>query len=368
MRILFVIDTLGSGGKERRFTELLKALSGMREVECELVVMSEDIHYKEIYDLGIPIHMVLRETVHDLRVFGKLFRIIKVFQPDITHCWESMTAVYLAPVCKILNCALINGMVTNVPVHQNIFNKHWLRARITFPFSSIVVSNSKAGLVAYRVPEKKGVVIYPGFNFGRVRNLIDSASIRSELNVQTKYIVGMVANYSSNKDYSTFYIAAQAILDNRNDVTFLAIGTGTDSEESYNLVGSGKRSSFRFLGRKSGVESFINAMDIGVLSTYTEGISNAVLEYMALGKPVIATDGGGTSEILMDGISGFLIRPSDPTLLADKIRILLDNEDLRSRMGNSGSKLVREVFTIDGMINAYTKLYKKVIGRSARLS
>ena len=62
MKILFVIDTLGSGGKERRLTELLKALKLRREVEFELVVMSEDIHFTEIYDLGINVRKILRET------------------------------------------------------------------------------------------------------------------------------------------------------------------------------------------------------------------------------------------------------------------------------------------------------------------
>ena len=168
MKILFVIDTLGSGGKERRLTELLKALVPRREVTAELVVMSDDIHYSEIFDLGIRIHKIIRHSRKDLLVFNKLRTIIKEFKPDTVHCWESMTAVYLAPLCKIFGCPLINGMVTNVPTRRNILNRHWLRARLTFPFSEVIVSNSRAGIEAYRVPPRKGVVIYNGFNFQRV--------------------------------------------------------------------------------------------------------------------------------------------------------------------------------------------------------
>ncbi|HBE40756.1 MAG TPA: hypothetical protein DDW27_06050 [Bacteroidales bacterium] len=364
MKIFFVIDTLGAGGKERRLTELLKALVGKQELKSELVVMSEDIHYNEIYDLGIPVHKVLRKTVNDPRVFRELYVLIKAYNPDIVHCWESMTAMYLAPVTKILNCILINGMVTNAPVRQNIFNKHWLRARLTFPFSEVVVSNSKAGLAAYRVPSDKGVVIYNGFNYDRIKNISDTEIVRRDLNISTRHIVGMVASFTQNKDYATYYNAAQSLLEKRSDVTFLAIGTGTDSEESYSMVEPGNRGHFRFLGRKSGIESYINAMDIGVLSTFTEGISNAILEYMAFGKPVVATDGGGTSEIVIDGVSGFLIRPSDPSMMADRILVLLNDIDLRRSMGQAGAKRIKESFTIEKMVNEYIKLYMKVLERS----
>ena len=159
MKILFVIDTLGSGGKERRLTELLKALKSSNKIDFELVVMSEDIHYSEIRDLGITIHSIIRKTTKDFSVFRKFYLLIKQNRPDAVHCWESMTAVYLPPVCRLLRCPLINGMVTNVPLRQNIFNRHWLRARLTFPFSDKIVSNSKAGIRAYRVPASKGFVI-----------------------------------------------------------------------------------------------------------------------------------------------------------------------------------------------------------------
>ena len=71
------------------------------------------------------------------------------------------------------------------------------------------------------------------------------------------------------------------------------------------------------LGIRSGIESLISAMDICVLSTFTEGISNSILEYMALEKPVIATAGGGTNEIVIDNKTGFLIKQSNPEELAE---------------------------------------------------
>ena len=117
----------------------------------------------------------------------------------------------------------------------------------------------------------------------------------------------MVATFSGLKDYKTYYKAADIVLRKRNDVTFLAIGSYTDSLASQKLVCSQFRDHFRLLGKKSGIESIINTIDICVLATFTEGISNSIMEYMALGKPVIASAGGGTNEILEDKKTGFLL-------------------------------------------------------------
>ena len=361
MKILFLIDTLGSGGKERRLTELMKALKGYPQIEFELMTMSNDIHYKEILDLGVPLHYMLRKTKKDISVFYKFYRLCKKSKPDIVHCWDSMTAIYSAPVCKLLKIIFINGMVVNAPSKQNIFNKHWLRGWVTFPFSTMIVGNSLAGISAYKVSKTKSVVIYNGFNFNRVENLIKSEQIRKELNINTNYVVGMVASYSGSKDYKTFYSAAMILLESRNDTTFLAIGNRTDSIESINLISSKYLPSFRLLGEKSGIESYINAMDVCVLSTFTEGISNSILEYMAMEKPVIATDGGGTNEIVVDQVTGFLINASKPEELATKIEILLDDKKMRFQMGKAGKERITNKFSISKMINEYIDLYQSVL-------
>lgn len=364
MKILFVIDTLGSGGKERRLTELLKTLKLRQEVEFELVVMSENIHFTEIYDLGINVRKILRKTAKDLTIFGQFYKLIKDYKPDVVHCWESMTAIYLAPVCYLLKCSLINGMVTNVPSKQNLTNHHWLRGRLTFPFSHLVVSNSMAGLKAYRVPERKGVVIPSGFNFERVKNIAGKDQIRDELKIETKHIVGMVASFSGQKDYPTYFKASQLVLEKRNDVTFLAVGLGTDSAGAWDLINSINSNSFRLLGKRDDIEDLVNAMDIGVLATFTEGMSNSILEYMGFGKPVIATDGGGTAEIVQDGITGFLVPVENPEEMADRMVTLLENRELRSGMGAAGMERVRTTFSIETMVGKYMDLYRQVASKT----
>ena len=140
----------------------------------------------------------------------------------------------------------------------------------------------------------------------------------------------------------------------------MAAGMDTDSIMCRNLIDSQYIKHFRLLGKKTGVESFIRAMDICVLSTFTEGVSNSILEYMALEKPVIATSGGGTNEIVIDQLTGFLISPSNPEELAEKLEILLNNHKLSADMGLAGKERILNEFSIDKMVKQYINLYERI--------
>jgi glycosyltransferase involved in cell wall biosynthesis len=361
MKILFFVDILDAGGKERRLTELMKSLVVNQDIEFELVVMSHEIDFKELFDLGINIHYILRKTQKDFSVFYRFYKLCRKFKPDIVHCWDSMTAVYSVPACKMLNIKLVNGMVINAPLKQNILNKQYLRAKLTFLFSDMIVSNSKAGLKAYKTPEDKSIVIGNAFNFNRTDNLTSKEIIKKQINIESNYVIGMVANFSRSKDYKTYFAAAKLILKQRKDITFLAIGADTDSADSVALIDSKYLSNFRLLGKRMDVESLINVMDICVLSTFTEGISNSILEYMAFGKPVVATLGGGTNEIVIDKETGFLISTSNSEELSEKLAILLNNEDLRTNMGLAGKRRVESDFSVELMVRKYSHLYQMVL-------
>jgi glycosyltransferase involved in cell wall biosynthesis len=363
LKILFVIESLTEGGKERRLIELMKALKPESDMEFELVVMSDDVHFEEVFDLGINIHHLIRKRKKDLTVYQSLYKLCKNYKPDIIHCWDTMTAVYIVPVCKLLNIKFVNGIVMDAPEKRNVFNKFWLRAKLTFPFADSIVGNSKAGLKAYNAPKGKSHVIYNGFNFKRVNHLVPKEIIRKQLNISTKYIIGMVATFSDFKDYPTYFSAAQLLLNKRNDITFLAIGKNTDSVSSKKLIDNIFVSNFRLLGEKSDVESFVNAMDICILSTFTEGISNSILEYMALGKPVIATSGGGTCEIIEDNVTGFLVSQSNPIEISEKVELFLNDPELMLGMGNYGKERIMKAFSIDKMAGEFISVYKLLLSK-----
>lgn len=360
MRILFFIDGLIAGGRERRLVELMKGIKTNPGVEFELVVMNDEIHYKQVFELGIKIHYLIRTTKKDVSAFFKFYRICKAYRPDIIHCWDSMTAIYAIPASRLLHIKLINGMVSDAPARFS--NGFRIRTKIAFFFSSIIVGNSKAGLKAYKASQKKSLHIYNGFDFKRIKQIQEPGVVRAKFKINSQVVVLMVGAFGDRKDYDTFIEAAKLVCKRKKEVEFIAVGDGKNLDRISEKIGVDANGRIKLLGRQSDVESIINVSDICVLTTnitvHGEGISNSILEYMAMGKPVIASLGGGTNEIVEDSKTGFLINPFDPKELAEKIEIFMDDPGLRNKFGQAGKERVCTKFSIDHMISEYISLYK----------
>lgn len=364
IKILFFMDSLHRGGKERRMLELMKELKWRQELEFELVLMDTKIDYPEILKLNIQIHYLIRKTKKDPAVFCKFYKICKTFKPNIIHCWDSMTAVYAIPVCKFLSIKLMNGMVVDTPVKKNILNKNWLRAQLTFPFSDIIIGNSKAGLAAYKAPAKKNEYIYNGMDFARFTNLKVPSEMRKEIfgdTLEDIFVAGMVAAFEDRKDYKTLVKAAILLIRGNENVRFVLVGDGSNFLEIKKGVPELLSDKIVFLGRRSDVESIVNIFDVGILLTnskvHGEGISNSIIEYMALAKPVIATRGGGTDEVVIDTQNGYLIDPGNEEQLLEKLKLLINQKNLKTELGKRGNQLAHEKFNLKIMANNYLRLY-----------
>lgn len=358
MKILFFIESLRAGGKERRIVELLKGLKQYSDVQVELVLTRKEIHYQEIYDLNIPIHIIERKWLKkDPQLFFKFFKLAKKIKPDIIHVWGHMVAVYAVPAKWLLQLPLINNEITDATHNPFLLGKG-----IVFRASDRIIANSQAGLDAYKAPPDKSMVIHNGFNFTRIKSLESVEVIRTRFAIRTPRVVGMVASFIEYKDWATYVSAALQIVEKRDDVTFLCIGDGDDSQYR-KLVSEKAPGRILFLGKQSRVESIMNVCDMGVLTTnihhHGEGISNALMEFMALGKPVIATNYGGSVELIEDKVSGYLIEAFSDSMLTEKIIHLLENESEKQRMGEQALKRVQEKFSIEGMVRYFYEEYRK---------
>jgi glycosyltransferase involved in cell wall biosynthesis len=357
MKILFFIESLRAGGKERRIVELLKGLKKYDDLRIELVLTRNEIHYQEIYDLNIPIHIAKRRWLKkDPLVFFKFFNLAKKINPDIIHVWGHMVAVYAVPVKWLLKVPLINNEITDTTIHKKLIGRD-----LVFNASDRIIANTHAGLLAYKAPMAKSTVIHNGFNFDRLRNIEDAGVVRKRFGIETPFVVGMVATFSTYKDYGTYIRAALTVLEKRNDITFLCIGDG-ENRDYRQAIPEGRNKRILFLGKQDHVEPIMNCCDVGILTTNTknhgEGISNALMEFMALGKPVITTNYGGSVELIEDHISGYLIKAFNHTQLADRIIHLLENKNECERMGKKAKERIEEKFGIDRMVNRFREEYK----------
>lgn len=365
LTVFYLCDGLHPGGKERRLVEVLKHFSAGGEIRPILGLMSKEIRYPEVLALGIQIYYFIRESRHDLRIPWKMYRALRKEQPDLIHTWDPMTSLYASPEARLLRIPLVNGMITNAPPHIPWNSKLGLASRLTFPFSRVVVANSHAGLKAYRVSSRRGMCIHNGFDPKRISGGMEISKVRKSLGIVTPLVVGMVGEFVRKKDYGTYLAAAQRILESRRDVTFLAVGDGAERESLCHAIASQHRDRIIFTGWRERVEEVIAAMDVGVLATnaaiHGEGIPNAVLEYMALGKPVVATDAGGTNELIADGVTGFLVHDADPITMADRINCLLSDQDRARTMGVRGRNKIEREFSIELMVNQLRDLYRSVV-------
>jgi glycosyltransferase involved in cell wall biosynthesis len=357
-------DSMGRGGTERRSTELLKALVTLDDIDTELVVFSEKIQFDELFQLGIPIHIFRRKIRKDPGMFVRLYRLCKEVRPDIIHCWGSMSAIFALPVKWLMRPVLINSIITDAPSGMSLLDYRRFRFMITAPFSDVILSNSLAGLAAYKAPADRSYCIYNGFDFNRMSHLRDEPTVRQIYRISGQKIVGMVGAFEPRKDYARFIEIANRVLSIRSDVTFMAVGGGSMFEECQKLVHPSHRKKVIFTGNVSHVESIVQVFTIGVLisnpQVHGEGISNAIMEYMAAGIPVLANDNGGNREIILHEKTGFIIDYSDLDSWVGKINDLLDNPEKALKMGQTGRERIAGAFGMPRMIQSFVDLYRRL--------
>jgi len=326
-----------------------------------LVLTEDEIHYKYAYDLNIKIRVLRRKYIRkDPVIFFRFYNLCKEFKPDIIHTWGSMLAFYAIPVSVLQGIPHVNGHIADAPDHLEKISFHYLITKIGFRFSDIVLSNSQAGLRSYKVSGSKCRVIYNGLDLKRFDNLPDRNEVRSLYGITTRYLVLMVASYIPGKKYDEFVNLAKTFSTKRNDVTFLAVGdTRADSREYERICNiSANLNNFRLLEKVEIIEPLIHAADVGVLFTQSEGISNSILEYMACGKPVLASDAGGTREIIEDNKTGFLITDHNGSKSEEILARLLGTDALRHEVGRRARALIESRFALDVMGKNFEGLYQ----------
>jgi len=364
--VLICIDSLGVGGKERQAVELIKGLTQYGRTSVRVVCLNEDEFYlPDLTALGVVVDFVPRRVRWDPRVFAKLQHIIRTFWPDVIHTNGLVSSFYCLPLAKRWHIPVVNGSIRNAFTGGGL---RWKLERFLLNASDYRVANSRAGLRSRNLGENdpRNSVIYNGFDFSRVKNVKPNRGHATVAATGETKVVGMVAEFSQCKDYLTFIEAARLFDTNRRDVMFVTVGDGVELNECQKAATG--LSNIRFLGKRRDVEELIQTFDIGVLCTFVEGLSNSIMEYMAFGKPVVATDGGGTRELVTDGATGVLVRERDSLALAEVIEYLIDNPDIAARMGYEGQVRLRREFALERMVDDTLALYTRAVtNRKGRL-
>lgn len=360
MRISFILDTFGGGGKERRCLQVIQGLNRVGYNDIQVVIINDKVAYKELYETTAQILILDRKKkgLNQLQTAKLLFKVLKPFQPDVVQAWGMMSAGIVLLVKPFMKFTFMVSYVADadVPTGTNA-----LINRICNVVSDKIVSNSKAGFKAYKTPSSKAVLIYNGFNEKRFENVVDKRMKKEELGIYTKYVVAMVASFWQTKDWQCYIDAAKKIVKTRNDITFLAVGKGPQWDFYNNQIEEEERSYIKMLGRRDDVDEIYQVCDLTVLTSFHgEGVSNSIMESMAWGVPVIATNSGGTPEIIENKVNGELIDNQTPDTVVSMITNLIDNSNDLSQMGKKAFQTIKDRFLLQRMTKEYIELYQNI--------
>jgi glycosyltransferase involved in cell wall biosynthesis len=261
----------------------------------------------------------------------------------------------------------------SVPVVTSRLSTDWYTPGITAffryylnPRTTRILANSeqvkKAVLAVEHAASEQVDVIYQGVDLARFSRGDGESIGARELGIPGHAkVVGIVANYRPVKGLPLFLRAAKIVSAQVPEAVFLLVGMGECHGELARLSAElGIAGSVFFSAGKGAVPDYLRRMSIGCLSSESEGFSNAILEYMAAGLPVVATDVGGNGEAVRHGETGLLARDRTPESFAAPIIELLRDEGQRRSMGRLGFERCRELFSMDVYIEHLQAYYRRV--------
>jgi glycosyltransferase involved in cell wall biosynthesis len=376
--ILFITDVLlEMAGAERNLVYLVRNLDKdkFRSVVCCLKSGSLAVLMrKEGYEV-IDLAMKRLYTPSGLKRIAFLMGIVRreKVKAIISYHWTSdILGFIVAKFCRIPIISSRRDMGYSLKGRSRLAYKIVGR----FFDSIIAVSGAVKREICKRdlIPKEKVFVVYNGVNLKAWRNDQDAWNKRAELGIRDDTrIVGTVAGLRKIKGIKFFLRAAAAVVAEERNTKFLVIGpdqgekgcTKADLERYAQDLGIS--SHVAVLGKRDDIAELLAIMDVFVNASLSEGLSNAILEAMAAAKPIIATNVGGTPEVIDHGKTGILVPPADAAALAMAIFSLLRDEGKARRMGIAAREKVRIAFSLEKMIKRNEDLYESVItARSKR--
>ncbi|MBL7087115.1 MAG: glycosyltransferase, partial [Candidatus Cloacimonetes bacterium] len=175
--------------------------------------------------------------------------------------------------------------------------------------------------------------------------------------------IGTVALFKEQKNYPLFIDLCKSITDEYSNVNFMAIGTGPEFDKIVSYSKSNKcDSKLKFMGNRiDSADIMLNKFDIFVLTSKREGLPNAIMEAMGSGIPVVATNVGGVSELVQHGETGFLVPSGDLDGLIKYCKMLINDPDLRAKMGRKGKDFITRNYSSEKMVREFEVLFESIL-------
>jgi glycosyltransferase involved in cell wall biosynthesis len=369
LRTLFVIDELDIGGTEQQILETVRRIDRDR-FEPYVCCFRHGAKAREIESLGVPVLHEPKRLKADPGLVLRLAAMMKRERFDIvqTYLWTANTWARIA--ARMAGVRWVLASERNVDIWEETYKR--VVGRFLARSTDRIIANSEAVrqylLKRGGLAPDKVVTIYNGVNFDRFRKPCDPMVRRRELGIADDVVLaGCLARVEPAKDHATL-LQAIALISNRVPKLHLVlIGGGSEEERLKRMAHElGIAPRVHFVGFRTDAAEWLQSVDLSVLSSVKEGLSNTVLESMAAGKPVVATDVGGNAEVIVEGQTGHLVPSRSPNELGDAIAHVASSAETMAAYGAAGRRRVDELFAVDAMVKHTERLYLELVGSGAR--
>lgn len=356
--VAFVIDELEIGGTQRQMLGMatgLKARGWTVRVVCLTRVLAMAPAFEAA---GIPVDVMEKRSRLDVRLIATLGRYLKAREIRLVHAFSSTAEFFAGIAARVVGCAFVasvRGFQDGLPILPE------LGKRLACRLANAVVANSEAGArraVTRRIVPSRKLRIVPNGCAPRVATRPGS-DIRRALSLSPQSpVILSVGRLVWEKDYEVTVAIAARVTASHPHARFLIVGDGplrVDITRSIERLGVSR--SVVLLGERDDVPDLLAASDIYLNTSCSEGLSNAVMEAMAAGLPVVATAVGGTPELVREGETGFLLMPGDTALAVSRIEQLIADARLRHTLGDRARQRIASEYDVEAMLGRLTALY-----------
>ena len=371
-KVVHIITGLGTGGAEMM---LYKLLSGMdrRAFSCMVISLTNGGDLQDrIESLGVPVYSLCLK--HPVTLLGKLayFRqLVDSFHPDIVQGWmyHGNLAAWLVTSFKLKKSAKLFWNIRHSIYdirHEKIATRFAIRfgAMLSRRVDTIIYNAHISQKQHYELGfnAEKSIVIPNGFDTHLFRPNPESyVAIRRELGLsEESVLVGIIGRYHPMKDHATFLGAASIVDKVKSNVYFLLVGKGVDQDNrnlQWLITNLGIKKNCFLLGERSDIPQITSALNVLVLSSFSEAFPNVIGEAMACGVPVVTTDVGDASFIVKD--TGVVVPPRNKEALAKGIMDLLKQKKQEAHIcGKRARNRVKKHFSLERVVKAYESLYR----------
>ena len=372
---LLLVSDLEFGGAQRQVIELANQMNP-RRFNVHVCALAEYVPLSaSLSGRDSRLHIVRKRHKFDFTVIPKLARLMRELRVKVLHTFLFDAEFFGRIAGRLAGVPAIIGSERNtdyVPLRRHL----WAFA-MTRSCSDAVIANSKAGADfnsrTFHVPRANFRVVHNGVDTDRFRPR-DTGALRVKVGIADRHrVVGMFASFKEQKNHPYLLRAAHQVIERVPDVRFLFVGDElymgmSDSVGYHKTVQTmvddlGLREHCLFLGNQDDVENYYGLCDLTVLPSLFEGTPNVALESMACGVPVVATNVSDNASIIPDGEVGFIVPLDDEKALADRICRLLEDEELRSRMGENAREWATGQFSGKQLADKTAAVYEEVLLR-----